>query len=312
VIQAPSASYYVNHAYDLQLTPGQVYRGAWVWYADAMAISRSQGIVHPPPDQGMSVFAPPAAANKNANAVSGNLATADANALFAAGSNGKGFHEISGSASIVPNDGTYARASSSSTTALSTGIQIAKGVIRWNPNWMVDSIFGEGTAWARDPIIFDVKDIGTGKTIAETLFDIDVGVSGGTANWNDGDVTINGGTGDGHFSVKMDSPHMTSVPGTLSLSWMNGVITESIDTGTFDGILPSVGAPASLIAHLGDAYGGFDIGFDFGTGNFDLTANLDASGSAAVPEPSTAIAGAIMFVSLLLSLPKRTRSASTN
>lgn len=317
IVTADAAVYDVSHNFNLNLGANDTYRGQWAWYCDALAKSNSGGLVHPPANTGAVTFdPPPASALKSQTATSGKLAFADANSECSANANGTGYHEVWGSAAVVRPDGIRARAVSTSTLALNMGKRNAKGQIRWQPRWSVDAI--SGVASVGDPLSVEIFDPDDGhQLLDEMLWDIKVDIARGTALWGDGGkVSIDGGTGSGTFSIVMDSPYLTSATGSLSVSWANGLITASDDSGTWDGLLPAVGAPAAFNINLGDADGGFDIGYDFtsefGSGDFGIQATVGASGAAeeAVPEPATIVVWSLLGGLTITVAWRRWRRAS--
>ncbi|MGO9109780.1 MAG: hypothetical protein ACLP9L_11150 [Thermoguttaceae bacterium] len=307
---AKAALYDVTHNFNLNLGANNVYRGAWAWSADFYAKSISQGVVHNS-TLGSEAFNPPSNDNKSTAAVSGLLAASVATSQYTANANGTGSHEVSGSAVVFGPDGITARAYSASTLALNMGVRQPKGQIRWQPNWSVDAI--SGSVGIGDPLSIQVFDPQSGNLLSSaTLWDLELNIADGTASWNNGNVSINGDSGSGTFSIAMDSAYITSGTGDLSVSWDNGLITASDCSGIWSGLLPAVGASAALNMQLGDATGSFDIGYDFGlTGDYSVQATIGASGFAqeAVPEPASLIAWAVLGATGLIVYARRRRGA---
>lgn len=219
----------------------------------------------------------------------------------------KGEHRVMGMASADKGATAFSKATSKVEYRVQTAD--AKGKIKWDPHWsVVSSLEGDSVGGSKDPIDFSVENLDTGEILQSRLFEIDVQVfDGAFASWTDGLVEVDGSVGSGSLLVDMTSPFITSAQGSLFVSFLDGLIVESLDSGLFDGLLPGVGSSALFNFTIADS-DGFEIAFDFGSANtngYDFTIDLEASGEAAVPEPPIAF---LLGVGLaILSLSRRNR-----
>lgn len=225
-------------------------------------------------------------------AQSGN-ARADAFAginISAVGANLKSSHLVCGK--IVFDENTYRRVISkaSSEVRFQFGTQNARGQIKWKPEIHGDFLH-DVKSRIRDPLDVSVLDLDTNQTSISRLLDIGFDSDDNSQiSWQDGSVNLSGSNLT--FYVNMTSPFITSSQGTLRLTFKDDIVSESEDTGIFDGLLPSVGSPANASFQIGDSQGDINIDYDFGSTNtngyqFDIGLSGDGAIEVAIPEPNS-------------------------
>lgn len=199
---------------------------------------------------------------------------------------------VNGYARTDPPIGHSGSAFAASKSLLIAGLKrtSSSGNISWKS---VSSIFASACTSpcveGKDPITFSLVDPVTGEDVAGTLLSIDMSISSGDGllQWSQGALSVSsGGLLSGVFSIDQSSPFVTN-PGTLSLTFENNVITQSLATGIFAGLAPSVGKSALGTFQFGEQ----DIGYDFGYGQLPLAVDFGFGNSgeamvAVVPEPS--------------------------
>ena len=226
------------------------------------------------------------------DAASGN-AKADAFAgidIAATGANLKGSHLVCGK--IIFNEKTDIKAISDaySEVRFQFGTKNAQGEIKWKPEIHGDFIRGRRSR-IRDPLDFSVLNLDTNQTSISRLLDIGFDTDDNSQiSWQNGNVNLNGSNLT--FYVNMISPFITSSQGTLRLTFKDGIVTESEDTGIFDGLLPSVGSLSNASFQIGDSQGDINIDYDFGSTNtngyqFDIGLSGDGAIKVATPEPTS-------------------------
>lgn len=279
-----------EHTFELDLEDGQRARARWSHRNGAVARSQSQGVDRKcDPSCGRIhrtgwLDPPQRLSSRNLLAQSGNLAQATAQSTFNFNLDGSGDHDANADTRLNGPDGKYARAWSYSYVAVQQGTPTPRGNFRWKTKFRGSD--RDGTWYGRDPIDITIRDPDTGYEIQDRLFEafMDVG-DGGDGSWEDGVISLNGT--DGSFFVGMDSPYLTTDPGSMFLRFKDGRVRASTATGIFAGKIPSVGERAVLNMNLIDlgianADGSIDIGFDYtdefdGSGTMlDFTADLGA------------------------------------
>lgn len=274
-IQLHAKDFEVRHDYTIQLNPNGVIRGAWKYDVSTRAKSRRAPLDR---DRDVGVEQPifaPFAQTEGVASSSGNTATAEANSQISFQAAG-GFHQVDGTAEIA-NQGQYARAYAKSIAAFNVGVIRPNGRIRWSPKWKIDRI-SRSTRVGRDPVDLTLTDLDSGLTRSTRLFDVQTTMGDlGHSTWENGRLKLTGI--DGSFSLNMESPYLTTPGGRMRLAYNEfGVVTESEDSGIFDGLLPTVGQSAVLDLQLGDANGTFDLGYDFTQTGDNFGNNLNLSG----------------------------------
>jgi hypothetical protein len=139
-----------------------------------------------------------------------------------------------------------------------------------------------------DPVNFNAINLVTSEQKAGNFLSWDLSVAGpaGSVSWIDGILTNSSRKG----SFTIDIPGIyTLEQGSLDFEFDNGIVTKSISSGIFSGIMPAAGM---------SAYGSFDLGdlelnYDFGWGEDLYRAGLNfpvgggTFASVEVPEPGT-------------------------
>ena len=202
-------------------------------------------------------------------------------------------------AAVAPHQGDMAYAFSTSQMTL-TGLTVnwRRGRIRWQP--LMQSTVG-GSAFARgirrwDPIFF-----GEPGSV-ESFFDIYLEESGtateASLNWENGRL-IHTGVSDIHFDIDMTSPYIDPADrGRFKVRTAGGIVVETIASGRFDGLGPTVGSSDQFDLALAS-----DIEFAYslpGTGD-NLELGFAGAGEiTAVPEPGTVAVVALGLATLLM------------
>ena len=302
---ASSPAYDVRHLFNLNIKGNQDYRGTWYWNNHDLAMSSAA----PPsenfgPPPGTLLNAVPGALTKAVTSVGSGGATANASADYSANANGAGNVHINGGGACVGTC-TLARAESGSAIALSRGTIDRKGNFTWRPIW---SLVVVRTGAFQDPVDLSFQDLDTNTTQSSRLFDLDVQLpAAGSSTMFNGELTISGT--DGSFSLNQLSQYLVNGTGMMSLTFQNGIVTQSIDSGIYDGLLPAVGTSSLAIGfHLGDAGGNINLDFDFGPSNtsgYDMTAQLGNSAFVEVPEPGTFVLAILGLLSGVITLKCR-------
>jgi hypothetical protein len=165
----------------------------------------------------------------------------------------------------------------------------SNGQINWRSRMTVEASGGAyGHVRGKDPIDFVASDLVSGTTVSGTLLDIESNITGGSGlvDWTDGVLTISGRALSGNFLIDISSPY-TRQQGNVQFSFANGIVTSSMATGMFSGLLPGVGNSAIGAFALGDT----NLDYDFGFGSNDIGLNLGFGNGGeaqdAIPEPAT-------------------------
>jgi hypothetical protein len=151
----------------------------------------------------------------------------------------------------------------------------------------LDFVSGGGCAIRKDPIKFTVTDPDTGSILNSGQF-LDITSTGdGSVNW--GENSLDFAISDGTFSIDLNSPFIPdNQRGTLLLKVQGGIITDSQDTGIFDGYLPQIGSSGTFSVSGSDFKPDLTFGYDLGDFGKEVDLELTADGGAIpVPESST-------------------------
>jgi len=214
---------------------------------------------------------------------------------------------------------TWAFASGTSVVGAAAARTSSAGRLRWRAVSVVSaSGCTQPCVRVRDPIDFVARSLSTGETRSGTLLDIDYSLDQGSGriDWTDGVLSIESGEAhpvSGSFSLDLDSP-FTVQQGRVSFTFVDGIVTQSVATGVFEGKLPGVGR---------SAIGGFSLGaveldYDFGFGNDPIALGLSFSNGgqadviSVVPEPHAALlaGGGVLSLLCLRRGTMRTNRAS--
>jgi len=320
---ALAQAYDEEHPFTLRLTirPGENYRGKWSYYLYASEYHKTAaGVVCDPAPSTLSatVLLPPGGGtDTKTTAVLPCAPDAQANARYTLGLDAMGHPtgsvHVWGHALLAPPPPPVQRAFARSYSSLSVQARTfdARGRIKWRPHWYTAAVVrANSRTQSRDPISISALDLDTGLVTEADLWDsfIDL-IGGGESRWDDGLLTID--AMDGEFYVTMDSPFLTSGRGVMRMKFAGGLVTESIDDGIWDGLLPAVGDPSTGISlQLGDAEGAFDLDFDLGDTSvlgYEMTAGLSNEGQAAdeiIPAPG----GVVLLAVAGVLTPRRRRT----
>jgi len=109
----------------------------------------------------------------------------------------------------------------------------------------------------------------------------------GTVNW--GENSLDFAISDGTFSIDLNSPFIPdNQRGTLLLKVQGGIITDSQDSGIFDGYLPQIGSSGTFSVSGSNFKP--QLSFDYNLGDFGKEVDLEITadgGAIPVPESST-------------------------
>lgn len=315
---AMGQAYEEHHPFTMRLRvrPGDVYRGAWNYWAYANEFHappacadenlKTNTIILPPGPAAQTITTRPLICVPDAQANAGFSLALDAMG------HPTGSVDVWGHGILNPPPPPQQRAFARSTSLLyvKTGTVDARGRIRWRPTWHTAArISANSRTQSRDPISLSALDLDTGVLTETELWDSFINlVGGGESHWDNGLLTIDGM--EGEFYVTMDSPFLTSGRGAMRMKFAGGLVTESIDDGIWDGLLPAVGDPSTGISlRLGDAEGAFDLDFDLGSTSvqgYEMTAGFGNEGEAfdEIPAPG----GVLMLGLAGLLTPRRRRA----
>lgn len=197
-----------------------------------------------------------------------------------------GFINASGTASAQKRRERACAGSYAGVTARQR-IRLPWGLVIWGPRFALDFVSGGGCAIGKDPIKFTVTDPDTGSILSSGQF-LDITSTGdGSVNW--GENSLDFAISDGTFSIDLNSPFIPdNQRGTLSLKVQGGIITDSQDSGIFDGYLPQIGSSGTFSVSGSDFKP--DLTFDYNLGDFGKEVDLELTadgGAIPVPESST-------------------------
>lgn len=117
-----------------------------------------------------------------------------------------------------------------------------KGRVRLGRTWHLgrgaNAAWGRGKTRAVDPITWRVAEIGTGNIFEGSMAHIESTVENGTIDAVSGGYKVD--AINGKLMMFIRSPHIAP-EGSLLLVMEGGVVSRSIDSGVFDGVLPPVG-----------------------------------------------------------------------
>ncbi|ELX13014.1 hypothetical protein Jab_1c16330 [Janthinobacterium sp. HH01] len=231
----------------------------------------------------------PANALQNCNSVALSGASANANSSvtttnFVPG-NAAGQVHVDGFAN-VPVRATAASAAKSE-VVIHGGNLLRNGRVIWGPAFTM-SATARATARARDPISFDILDPDTGLHTTGVLEDIDAELTGaGSVTWAGNILSVD--ADQFVFNIDLDSSFIpASERGTVDFIITNGIVTTSISTGIFAGLLPTVGSSGTFsTAFSNDLVLDYNLG-SLGGANALVDFTLGGAGAAvAMPAPDT-------------------------
>ena len=221
-----------------------------------------------------------------------------------------GFINASGTASALERGETACANSYTGVTARQR-IRLPFGGVIWGPRFKLDFVRGSGCAVGKDPIKFTVTDPDTGAILNSGQF-LDITSTGdGTVNWDDDSLDF--AISDGTFSIDLNSPFIPdNQRGTLLLKVQGGIITDSQDSGIFDGYLPQIGSSGTFSVSGSDFKP--DLTFDYDLGDFGKEVDLEITadgGAIPVPESSTMNPLSLGVLGLIFLVGKRFRGSSS-
>lgn len=285
-IADPMASYNVTHAFNF--TPaGDVVSGAWNYQVFTSAAFPG---VRCGPKKGSVALPVNQTQTCTSNAASGASSVANSSVTttaFAPG-NVAGTIHVDGNANVPAMGEAFS--SALSRVAVRGGKRLRNGRIAWGPT-LSSQVSGQATVGVHDPISFDILDTTTGIHSLEVLEDIESSLVGpGSFSWMSDTLSVD--ATDFIFTIDMTNPFIASADqGSVDFRISGGVVTTSIATGIFAGLLPSVGSSGDFSTPFSN---NLTIDYDFGGlggSNPDITADFGNGGEAAVAEP-----GAILLV----------------
>ncbi len=189
----------------------------------------------------------------------------------------KGSAEASLAGCGKPVGSGYAEASSSAKIR-AQGVKVdKKGKISWAGGWKHSKgVSGRATQRvAKDPIVARLIDHTTGSVSEWTLLSIKSTLNGGSTSW-DG-LTLSSDASNMTFEATVGAPVITQA-GTIRVKVVDGIVTESIETGMFAGMgLPPVGAPTGFSVPMPTIALDFDLG---GDDSHDLEPQFEMDGAA--------------------------------
>lgn len=280
--------YDVTHKFQFTVKhrPNFVWQGRWDARTDATASDNDETAL-PDNDVGSFIF-PPA----NNGMIFSKAAVTDclgiANASANANGAGGGSHRIWGDALVTGPRPINATARSESVIHKRTGTSDGIGGVRYGGWARVDSL--KKHAKARDPLHFEVTNLLTGDTMESTPWDFYAEISGGgTILWDDDKVAVidTGPSYVGVVDYSIGGPYFTTPGGSLHLVLSGGLVTESVDEGIFDGLLPAIGTTVDPTFSF-PLPNEWDLDFDFGPENplgYDFNVTVGADALADVPSP---------------------------
>lgn len=288
--------YIVPHVWKLQLPAGipQQYKYSEVWRLEASSKIVTAPTHSVPNNSQAGPFLIPPARNDAPSAISDVYkpkAFADANCQFMPGAplggSALGSMFAFGSANIDPDIGGQGATSFS---ACNQGVQFMatdrRGRVIWDPRGILwDKPISKGvsigtTGIIRDPLSISAIDLDTNDVIESELISVvfELPIMSFMEIDGSGVLHVDSPEGAGTISIKIDSPLITSGQGNLFVSFSDGSIITSEDSGVFDSLAPAVGTPSSFMIDLGsdaftvdfdlgrDSNNGFDYTFSFGNG----------------------------------------------
>ncbi|MQA20288.1 hypothetical protein [Rugamonas rivuli] len=278
----PFSQYSLTHGFDFR-PAGGILSGVWNYRVATRASAPTVQCV-------LAASVPmPVTATQNCNSVALSGANADANAsvttaTFVPG-HASGVVHVDGFAD-VPGRGSASSAALSQ-VRVHGGDLMRNGRIKWGPAFSM-SATKRASVRARDPISFDVLDPITGLHSTGVLEDIDAELNGaGSASWSGNVLSVD--ADQFVFTIDMDSSFIpASERGTVDFIIDHGIVTTSMSTGIFAGLLPSVGSSGTFsTAFSNDLTLDYDLG---GMGGPNALVDFDfgnASDAVAMPAPDT-------------------------
>lgn len=205
--------------------------------------------------------------------------------------------DLTGSASALAPNGIFAW--SSEIAQLKVDVQFVTAVQVITKPFMEITLAPKGAkpiktygrkAIVKDPISYDFLNQATNEYLKGDLFDIGAELTAGLGSLKFEDGALNimaaGVPLSGTFFLTMDNPYLAH-RGSLKLSFVDSIVTESVGTGVFSGLLPAIGQSATGSFLLGE----YPLDVDFGTGDAVLSGSLgfglEGMAQESVPEPSS-------------------------
>ena len=288
--------YSVPHRWTINLPGGvpQQYRYTEAWRLTASAKTRTQPKDTQTNNNMAGPFVIPPARNDLQTAASivyNPVAFSDANCRFQpgapAGGRANGTMTAFGSANLDPALGGQGAGAYS---ACNQGVQFLardrRGQVVWDPRglrWdrpITGGVAIGTTGIIRDPVSISAIDLDNGDLIEAELISVlfELPITAFAEMDQNGILQVDAPDGAGSISISIDSPIVTSGLGSLNISFLDGFVTASDDTGIFDGLLPGIGSSSMFTIDFGpdvftidfdlgrDSVNGFDYTFSFGNG----------------------------------------------
>ena len=158
----------------------------------------------------------------------------------------------------------------------------ARGNIAWDPS-ITEQVSGTAIANGRllDPIHFEVFDLDGGSLFGGDLLEIVADLHpDGELSWGGGTFSLD--ATDFSLLIDLTSPY-TVQQGLVDFLVEGGVVTRSIGTGIFSGLLPAVGTPGTFSV----PFAPFAFDYDLGEVPDGGSVGMSMVGGSVVPEPAT-------------------------
>lgn len=170
-----------------------------------------------------------------------------------------------------------------------------KGRIRLGRTWHLgrgaNAAWGRGKTRAVDPIVWRIEEVGSGAVYEGNFASIESTTENGIIDAMPGGIIVD--ATNGRLVVRVGSPHM-SVAGSLKLKVDNGVVTQSDDSGMFNGVLPPVGHTGPFFISMPAIEFDYDLnGVSNALTEADVT--LEMGGDTEVEESNGGIDGEIQL-----------------
>jgi len=170
-----------------------------------------------------------------------------------------------------------------------------KGRVRMGRTWHLgrgaNAAWGRGKTRAVDPIVWRVEEVGSGNVYEGNFASMECTTENGAIDAIPGGVLVN--ATNGRFVARVGSPYM-SVHGALKLKVDNGVVTESEDSGIFDGSLPPAGHTGPFFVSMPALEFDYDLN-DVSNALTEADVTLSMGGDTEVEESNGGIDGEVQL-----------------
>ncbi len=198
----------------------------------------------------------------------------------------------------TPVGSGYAEASSSAKIKARGTKVDKKGRISWSGGWKHEKgVSGRATQYvSKDPIVARLYDLTTGEVSEWTLLSIKSTLSGGSTSWDNGVLSSN--AMNMTFEASVGAPVIQQA-GTIRIRVVNGIVTDSVQTGIFAGLgLPPVGSVTGFAVPLGEIALDFNLG---GDDSHDLEPEFELDNAGHDDDDANADAQAVLDASTLIN-----------